>query len=207
MKQRQHRRILAATLAGGALLLTGCAVPGQEGSPASAVEYHDEVITNERVADLFSAWTNEAHVTVDRRSVVTLELLREPLLERVDELGVSYSRDTINQIADVLKQQAGVEGVASDELVDAVEASFLVATYVTTPQGSEILAEIVTSIGDDAVSSTRTGEWSEEEFTRTVEIATPMALEKAQAGDVRWIADMSVTKAFVDVDQPWVAGE
>ncbi|GMA35000.1 hypothetical protein [Demequina litorisediminis] len=73
MTESRRRRALGAAVLGSALLLAGCAVPGQEGSPGVAAASEQTTLTSARVAELYDAWAFEAHKPIPRDQVVTLE--------------------------------------------------------------------------------------------------------------------------------------
>ncbi|MDE0573778.1 hypothetical protein ON058_10185 [Demequina sp. B12] len=207
MTTPRRRRSLAGALAATAIVLTGCAVPGQEGSPASAVEIDDTVITNDRVADLYQAWTTEGHVSIDRRAVITLEVLREPMLEQIADLGLTYSREDLYNLASALKVSEGVEGEPSEELVDGLEAAYLLSAFAILDTTGEAIADMSNHIATEAVTSNRTGEWDEVAFAESLALVAPTALNKAQAGEATWMTEFSGANGFVDADEPWIAGE
>lgn len=204
-----RRRAMVAALAGAALLMTGCAVPGQEGRPGSAVEFHDsgrDAITNARVAELSDAW-DEAGVTLNRRQIITLELLREPLRDAASDIGLQYSRSTMESQAQLLLQTQGAEGEPSEALVDNVEAAFLLAGFTFLPQDSSVLHAIAAQIEDDAVLSIRSGDFTADQLIASVAEVAPAAADLANQGQPVWFVALGSVDGMTDIDTPWVASE
>ncbi|WP_062078000.1 hypothetical protein [Demequina globuliformis] len=203
----RRRRALAAALAGTAVVLTGCAVPGQDGSPSTAVSYQDTDISNERVSDLYTAWTSQGHVSVTRRGVLTLEVMREPMLDNLERLGIQYSRDYMEDLAAELMRSEAVEGQPTEELVDGVEAAYLMGAYGLADTTGTLLPEIAQSVEDEAVTSTRTGDFSEAELITTLNLVMPSASNRLNMSDPLWITEFTGVNAFVEPDEDWIASE
>lgn len=203
----RRRRAAVGAFAAGALILTGCTVPGQEGAPSTAVEYEGATITNERVSDLYNAWTQEGHANITRRGVATLEVLREPMLDHVLDAGLGYSRDGIEDLAAQLKTNAGVEGAPSDEFVDGLESAYLLGLLSLTDQTGEQIRAIATDVEESAVASPRTGDFSTSELVSTVGLVSPAATNRINANDPGWVLEFSGVNAFVEPDADWIASE
>lgn len=202
-----HRRALVA-VAVAALAVTGCTVPGQDGPAGVAASFPDgrDPITTARVAELSTAW-EDTGLPVGRQSVVTLEILREPLLEAAPEIGLDYSRDVAEQQAELLLERRGIESEASEALLDNLEAAFLLAGFTFLPEDATALMAIADQIEQDAVTSPRTGDFTTEALIASITEVAPLAVEAANQGEPVWFAVMSGVNAFEFESAPWTSGE
>ncbi|WP_061961672.1 hypothetical protein [Demequina flava] len=203
----RRRRAAVGALAGSAIVLTGCTVPGQDGAASSAIEYDSTTISNERVSELYDAWTQEGHVNITRRGVITLEVMREPMLENVDALGIGYSRDFVEGLGEELKATEGVEGAPSEDLIDGLEAAYLLGAFALLDQTGEQLSTMAADLTENSVSSPRTGDFSEPELVNTLNLVAPAATNRLNSGDRLWLTEFTGVNAFVEPDEDWIASE
>lgn len=140
-----------------------------------------------------------------RRSVVTTELLREPLLEKVDELELPYHRTMTEQQAQALLQSHGITGEPSEALVDAVEGTFLVALFGLAPELKEVLADVAGQVEAEAATSPRTGEFSATRFMSSVETAHEQANVLYSQGMPVWFIAFRDVNGFTVAGAEWLA--
>lgn len=202
-----RHRALSGALAGAALLLAGCAVPGQAGAPGTAAAFHGEALTNDRVTQLQEAWQDEAAAPASRRNVITLELMREPLAAATDQIGYEYHRSQAEQQAELVLQTQGIEDEPSEALVDAMEASFLIAAFTLLPEDTSVLQSVAEEVEADAATSQRSGQFSAEAFMTTAAQAVQVATQEANAGSPTWVVNFNTVNGLVPADAPWLATE
>lgn len=207
MKMSVRRRVLSGLLAGAAVLLAGCAVPGQPAGPGAAAAYEGETLTNARVTSLQEAWDEEAGESAGRRNVITLELMREPLLAATDEIGYDYHRTLAVQQAKLLLRMQGINAEPSEELVDGVEAAFLLAAFMLIPEDTSVLQSIAEQVEADAVTSPRSGDFSAERFMETAQQTLQVATDQANQGSPTWFVTMTNVNGLSAADSPWLANE
>lgn len=202
-----RRRILAGVLVGASLALVGCTVPGQPAPAGAAAAFEDTTISNEAISAQLSAWQDEAGQAVTRRSVVTTELFREPLLEIVDELELTYHRSMAEQQARAVLQSQGLTGEPSEELVDAVEATFLVAVFALAPELKELLGAVAAQIEADAATSPRVGEFSAARFMASVDTAHEQANSLFNQNVPVWFIAFRDVNGFTVAGAEWLASD
>lgn len=200
-----RRRILAGVLVGASLALVGCTVPGQPAPAGAAAVFENTTISNETVSAQYTAWQDEAAQVTTRRSVVTTELLREPLLELADELELTYHRSMAEQQARAVLQAQGLTGEPSEALVDAVEATFLVALFGLAPELKELLGAVAAQIEADAATSPRAGEFSAELFMNSVDAAHEQANGLYSQGVPVWFIAFRDVNGFAVAGAEWLA--
>lgn len=200
-----RRRILAGVLVGASFALAGCTVPGQPAPAGAAAVYEDTTISNEAVSAQHAAWQDEASQATARRSVVTTELFREPLLELVDELELTYHRSMAEQQALALLQMQGLEDEPSEDLVDAVEATFLMAVFGLAPEMEEVLGQIAQDIEADAATSPRAGEFNAEQFMETIVSSREEANALYGQGMPVWFIAFRNVNGFTAAGAEWLA--
>lgn len=202
-----HRRILAAVLVGAAFALGGCAVPGQPAPAGAAAAFEDTTISNETISSQYSAWRDEGDQGVTRRSVVTTELLREPLLQRAEEVGLQYHRSTAQRHAQVLLQMQGSKEAPSEALVDAFESALLVAHFALDPQLHATLAEVAQEIEAHAATSPRVGDFSAERFMASVDTAHQQANSLFSQNMPVWFIAFRNVNGFGLAGAEWFAAD
>lgn len=200
-----RRRLIAGVLVGAALALAGCTVPGQPAPAGAAAAYEDVTILNEHVGELYSAWSTEAAQSTSRRSVVTVELLREPLLAQAEELEIPYHRSMAEQQAQLLLQLRGVDGAPSEALVDAVEGAFMIAVFALAPELHDILRGIAAQVEADAAISPRTGDFSAALFMDSVAVAHEQAVNLANQNMPAWFVAFRTVNGFTVAGAEWLA--
>lgn len=202
-----RHRVLSGVLAGAAVLLAGCAVPGQPAGPGAAAVYEGETLSNERIVALQEAWEDEAAEPAGRRNVITLELMREPLLAATDQIGYEYHRTMAVQQAQMVLRVQGIQGEPSEELVDAIEGAFLLAAFTLVPEDTSVLQSVAEQVEAEAVVSPRSGEFSAEQFMATAYQAVEIATQEANQGSPVWFVNFNDVNGLVTPESPWLATE
>lgn len=198
-------RSRAAVLGAAAVMLTltACAPPGQDGDPGVAATYDGTVITNAQLDATYQAWVEETknQDTANRRQVLTIELLREPLLEAAKDQGYPITKATAKTFADQWLTMKGQTAQASEELVLATQGviALMVVAY-NDPTFGELRA-ISDKVAAEASVSPRSGEYSTDALIASVQAAMKSA-EDQQLGQFSYTAFQNVS-AFVDADRPW----
>lgn len=207
MNMSVRRRVLSGVLAGAALLLAGCAVPGQPAAPGAAAVIEGQTITNDRVQVLQEAWSDEAAAPASRRSVITLELMREPLIAATEQIGFDYHRTQAVQQAQLVLRMQGIQDEPSEAMVDAVEATFLLAAFTLLPEDTSVLQSVAEQVEADAETSARSGLFSAAEFMTSVQTAAQYATDEANQGSPVWFVKFNTVNGFTAPDLPWLATE
>ncbi len=198
-----RRRTFAALLAALAIALTGCTVPGQAGAPGVAAKLDGITVTNERVNELSDAWRHDAVEPTGRKNVITLELLREPLLAQMVELELPYHRTQSQQQAETALRMQGVNEAPSEALVDAVEGAFLIAVFAATPELQGNLQDVAHDVEANAVLSPRSGKFSAQAFLDSLQPAFETANNLANQGYPTWALAFNRANGLVAYDAPW----
>lgn len=198
-----RRRAFAALLVGVAIALTGCTVPGQAGAAGVAAVLDETVVTNEHVNELTQAWRNDAAEPTGRSNVITLELMREPLLQQMAEYELPYHRSQAEQQAQLLLRMQGEKEPPSEALVDAVEGAFLVAIFYVSPNLQEALQNTAYEVEANAVLSPRSGQFSADAFLRSLTPAFETANNLAMQGSPVWAMAFNRVNGLVENDAPW----
>lgn len=207
MKMSIRHRALAGVLAGAAVLLAGCAMPGSEGAPGTAAAFEGRVISNERVTTLQDVWRDEAGSSASRNNVVTLELMREPLIVATDQIGFDYHRSQARQQAQLVMRVQGVDAEPSEDLVDAMESAFLLAAFTLLPEDTSVLESVAQQVEEEAAVSPRSGEFSAAVFLTSAQSAMDAATAEANQGSPVWVVSFSSVTGMVPPDAPWLASE
>lgn len=202
-----RRRILAGVLAGASLALAGCTVPGQPAPAGAAATYENTTISNEIISAQMSAWQDEAGQVTNRRAVVTAELLREPLLEVVEELDLTYHRSMSERQARAVLQANGVTDEPSEAMVDAVEATFLVAVFGLAPELTDILLAVAAEVEAQAITSPRVGEFSAQRFVESLGVAHEQASTLASQEMPVWFIAFREVNGFTVAGAEWLASD
>lgn len=200
-----RRRVLAGVLVGASFALAGCTVPGQPAPAGAAAAYENTTISNERVGALSAAWSDEANQPTTRRSVVTVELLREPLLEQMAQLDLQYHRSMAERQAATLLQMQGLQPDPSEELVDAVEGAFALAVFALAPELQETLREVVEQVEAEAATSPRTGNFSADLFMQSLDPARTQAADLSSQGMPTWFVAFRSVSGFTIAGSEWLA--
>lgn len=207
MTESRRRRALGAAVLGSALVLAGCAVPGQPQAPAVAAAAAQTTLTNAEVTDLYDAWAYEAHQPVTRQQAVTLELMRQPMLDRIDELGLQYSRFSMEQAAAQVKSTEEVAGEPSEALVDGFEATYLIAAFTMIPEDDSLMREIAEEVAATTTVSPREGDFDVDQLLASIAEVSETAASMATAGQPAWFTEFNVANMFVAGGQEWLASE
>lgn len=207
MKLSVRHRVLSGILAGAAVLLAGCAVPGQSAAPGTAAAYDGTTLTNERIAALETAWDEEAAEPAGRRNVITLELMREPLLAATDQIDYEYHRTMAVQQAQLALRMQGVDAEPSEDFVDAIESAFLLAAFTLIPEDTSVLQSVAEQVEAEAVLSPRSGEFNADQFMATTAAAVEVATQEANQGSPIWFVNFNNVNGLVPPESPWLATE
>lgn len=201
------RRALAGAVAGSALLLAGCAVPGQPVAPGAAAELDGTTLTNERVSTLYDVWLEDIGAPANRRQVITVELMRQALLEETDQIDFAYARSVSRQQAEALLEINGVTGDPSEDLVDAVEGSLLIAAFSVLTEDMSVIQSVAEQVEAEAVTSPRTGTFSAAAFMQSLTVTAEKATAAAQQGQPSWYLEFNDVTGLVEPDSPWIVSE
>lgn len=202
-----RHRVLSGVLAGTAMLLAGCAVPGQPAPPGAAAVYEGHTVTNQRVSMLEDAWSDEAAEPAGRRNVITLELMREPLAAATGQINYEYHRTQAVQQAKAVLRAQGVQTEPSEALVDAIEAALLLAAFTLLPEDLSALQSVAEQVEAEAATNPRTGDFSAEAFMASAQQAVQLATATANQGSPVWFVKFSTVNGLTDPDAPWLATE
>ena len=202
-----RRRAIAGALAGSALLLAGCAVPGQPAAAGTAAELDGVVLTNDHVSELYDVWIEDIGAPANRRQVITLELMRGALLDATDQIDFDYTRSISRAQAEGLLELQGVTDDPSEDLIDAVEASLLIAAFTVLTEDTSVIASVAQQVEADAVTNARTGTFSADAFMQSLEITAQKATAAAQEGQPSWFLEFNDVVGLVESDSPWIVSE
>ncbi|WP_297083980.1 hypothetical protein [uncultured Demequina sp.] len=204
---RLNRRAAAGAVAGSALLLAGCAVPGQPGQAGTAAEVDGTVITNQQVSDLYDVWLEDIGSPANRRQVITLEMMREPLAARADEIEFEHVRAQARAQAEGFLSLQGSTAEPTEEMVDAFEGALLLAAFTVLPEDTSVIESVAHEVEASAVTSGRTGEFSADAFMQSLTVTAEKAVAAAQQGVAAWFLEYNDVVGLVEPDSPWIASE
>jgi hypothetical protein len=202
-----RRHALAGVLAGSTLVLTACAVPGQPANPGTAARLDDTVITNAQVSDLYDVWLEDIGAPANRRQVITLELMRQPLIDAADQVDFDYSRSLARTQAQSLLDFKGITSDPSEAMIDAVEGSILLAAFTVLTEDTSVIESVAAQVEADAITSARTGTFSADAFMQSLDLTTQKASEAAQQGQPTWFLEFNDVVGLLEPDVPWVVSE
>ncbi|MFV0633800.1 hypothetical protein [Demequina sp.] len=202
-----RRRYLLGALAGSAVMLTGCAVPGQPVAANIAAERGDMVLTNQEVDALADAWTFATDREISRREIISLELLREPLAAATDQIGFDYTRSDARLYAEMLMEEKGETGEPSEELIDVMEGSLLVAAFTVLPTDLSAITAVAQDVEADAVTDTRAGSFEADGYIELLSQVATIATNAASAGETYWFLLFAGAPGLYDEDVAWIASE
>ena len=170
---RRYRQLLAATTAAAALALSGCAVPGQDGSPGLAAEWGADQVTTARLDSVYQAWVDdtEARDVANRRQVLTVELMRPRLLAAMADAGVPLPPQTQFDLAEQWLRFQGLGTEPSQEMVDQVGAIYAITYFAYTEPDFATLTALAEDAEANSVVSPRSGDFSAEVFLESVAVA------------------------------------
>jgi len=199
-----HARSRLIVAAAGALVLAGCAVPGQDAAAGTAAEYHGTTVTNEQVDATFAAWAedSEGRLVSTRDEALTMELLHDDLLAASAELGYAIYTSDARNLATQWFVGLGITETPSDALVHSFESQFAL-TVLAYNDGTEQLTAIIESAEADAAVSPRAGQIDPEAFLAAVANAKAEA-DQTQLGQMSFIPFQHVS-AFSDAGASWQA--
>lgn len=204
---RLNRRAIAGAVAGSALLLAGCAVPGQPAQAGTAAVLDGTVLTNDRVSTLYDVWIEDIGNPANRRQVITIELMREPLAAATDQIDLDYTRSQSRAQAQAILDLQGATGEPSEEMVDAVEGALLLAAFTVIPEDTSVIAGIAQEVEAEAVTNPRTGTFSADAFMASLVETGQRATAAAQQGVPSWFLEFNDVVGLVESDSPWIVSE
>lgn len=207
MTHPRLRRLLTASVTAAALVLAGCAVPGQEGAPGVAAQYDGRTVTNERVNEVHQAWVTDTEgvsVPSQRRSIITIEVIGPRAIAAAEEAGFPISDSEATAFAEQWIDAAEVDREPSPALVETVHAIFAIAVLAVL--GSEddftILREIVAEVESEAVFSPRAGEFSSDLFFQSINDSIDQAISQ-QLGPLFFTPFLNVN-GLAEPAAPWI---
>ncbi|WP_144276293.1 hypothetical protein [Demequina sp. NBRC 110053] len=201
-----HRRSLVAAVC-GALVLAGCAVPGQPAPAGVAAELDGVQLTNSEVTALSDAWLEDIGAPADRRQVITLEMMREPLLAATDQIDLEYTRSQSRQQAEALLELQGVTTEPSEEMVDAVEGALMIAAFTVLPADTSVIQSVAEQVEADATTNARTGSFSTDAFMESLVVTAEKAAAAAQQGQPAWFLEFNDVVGLTEPDASWIVSE
>jgi len=204
---RLNRRLLAGAVAGSALLLAGCAVPGQPAQAGTAAEVDGTVLTNEHVSALYDVWLEEIGNPANRRQVITMEMMREPLAAHAEEIEFQHTRAQARAQAEGFLSLQGVSEEPSEDLVDAFEAALLLAAFTVLPEDTSVIQSVAEEVEATAVTNSRTGDFSAEAFMQSLTVTSEKAVAAANQGVPAWFLEFNDVVGLVEPESPWIASE
>ncbi|MEX0913844.1 MAG: hypothetical protein WDZ57_02715 [Demequina sp.] len=207
MTQPRLRHLFAATVSALALTLVGCAVPGQEAAPGVAAQYDGRTVTNAHVDEVYEAWVTDSQgivVPIQRRSIITIELLGPTLIAESEAQGFLISDSAATDLAREWISLMGGQGEPSPQTVESVRAIFAlgVLSVLGTEDGNATLTQIAEDVEANAVFSPRSGEFSVDLFLQSVTDATDWAISQ-QLGSYFYTAYLDVN-GLVEPASPWI---
>ncbi|PKQ25828.1 MAG: hypothetical protein CVT64_07215 [Actinobacteria bacterium HGW-Actinobacteria-4] len=204
MTQPRLRRVLAVAVAAAALSLAACAPPGQEGQPGVAAVYNGTTFTNSDLDAVHEAWrvgTNGNDVP-RRQQILTIELMREPAIEAVRELGYTFSDQEISALAAQWLEYLRVDAEPTGEFALAVEGVYAIAALVALDPSMQVIYGIAVDVEESAVLSPRSGSFTANAFMKSVEDARTAAI--AQDLGSRFYIEFQHVNGFERVATPWI---
>lgn len=200
---RPRAAVLGAALV--TLALTACAPPGQPGEPGVAATYEGTDITNVAVDAIQQAWLDDTkgQDVANRRQILTIELLRDDLLAKCEELGYPVAMSTAETYADQWIMFKGQQGEASDETILATQG--ILALYIVAFSDPTLatLAEISDKAEAGVVASPRSGTYSTEALLGDVKTAMQNAEDKNLGSQFSYTEFQNVA-AFTVSDREWI---
>lgn len=200
---RPRAAVLGAALV--SLALTACAPPGQPGDPGVAATYEGTDVTNVQVDAIQRAWLDDTkgQDVANRRQILTIELLRDDLLAKCEELGYPIALSTAETYADQWIMFKGETGEASDEMILATQG--ILALYVVAFSDPTLasLAEISDRAAESVVASPRSGTYSTEALLSDVQTAMQNAEDKGLGSQFSYTEFQNVS-AFTVQDRAWI---
>lgn len=192
-----------AALLTAALLLTGCAVTGQEANPDVAATYNGNVITNTE-ADAAAQALVGMSAAPHPGEEITLLLLAPTALEYAAEAG--RTQDPAAGPSEVQLWMAANKGEILEATPDQVEVVAIVqaiAFMLSEEEGVLALTELAVDIEAHAVVSPEYGDFSAETFLASAKSAIDTAQKRGETlGPVAYMV-------FKDINgfSPWAATE
>ena len=168
MKISRFRALALVTVA--ALVLGGCAAPGQ-GQPGVAAVFHDRVITNANIEAL-RAGLNDLYSGPNAGEDVTLLLIGPEVVALADQLGLGLTDAQLKSEAELWIAYATQGQVTPTtispgaiEIVRVVEAINLL---MHNADGELALIKLVTDVEANTVASPRYGKFTLKNFTTSI---------------------------------------
>jgi hypothetical protein len=189
-----------------ALVLTGCAVPG-EGSPSVAAIYRDRVITNADVDDL-SVTLAALGSQPDPAQDLTLLLIGQEAVTIAESLGVSISDDIARQDALLWMYVEGSDLTEPTPAVLEVTREVLsIAVIASDPQGSLALMSLVQDVQANTVANPRYGTFTLEHFSSSIQdISDFLTQGSSHLGPAEFVAFVNVDGFSAGARPEWITG-
>lgn len=199
---RPRAAVLGAVVV--SLALTACAPPGQPAAAGVAASYEGTDVTNARVDDIYESWLNgtKGQDVANRRQILTVEVLREDLLAKCEELGYPVQWSTAEQYADQWIQFKGQQGEADDNMIEATQGILALWIVAYTDPTFANLREVSDNVEASIVASHRSGAYSTDALIDSVQLAMQTAENKQLGGQFSY-TEFQNASAFVDEDRPW----
>lgn len=199
---RPRAAVLGAAIV--ALAVTACAPPGQPANPGVAANYEGSDVTNVHIDNVSQAWLDDTkgQDVANRRQILTIELLRDDLLAKCEELGYPVTLGTAEQYANNWIMFTGQQGEASDEVIAATQGIVALWIVVYTDPTFGNLREISDHVAKSAVVSPRSGAYSTDDLIASVQAAMQTAEDKQLGSQFGYIEFQNVS-AFGDEDRAW----
>lgn len=195
-----------AILAACALVLTGCAVPGQGGAPGVTATYAGETVTSAHLDALAAAWEEDSdgNVIFDRRQLATLEVLGPEALVAAEAAAYPITVGDAKIFAQAWFEYVGVtDPEVSDQVAESMRD--LLAIYVLSfgEDTQATLTDIAARVEDQGVFSPRVGEFTATALTESIAAAQTSATNTG-LGNYSFIAYAQVS-GFSPTTADWAA--
>ena len=200
---RVNRRI--ALCAAALLALTGCASTGADGNAGEMVRYGEHTLSSGDIEAVFNMWVDETEGTdvANRLQIATLEILRDDLLAKAEEVGAPVIRADAQTYAQLWLDFKGIQGTPSEEMVDAVEPVLALAALAYQPNGFELLRDLALNAEGKIVANPRIGRFDTGVFLENVNQAVTSADRQMLQG-FSFTAFQNVV-GFAEADTPWTS--
>lgn len=194
------RVALAALLVLG---LAGCAIPGQELDPGTAMIVEGREVTFDQIDATYDSWlqSTQGKVKVTRRQVATIEAIREPVLAAaqptLDQLNFEL---TDSFVRDRAREWYSLQGIPnaeiSDHVLEAVRVVLALNIVVQNDPDGMTTVGVIQQVESSIVASPRLGEFDLQRFFDSLIQALQKA-DRDQLGQFSYTTLVSVD-GFVD---------
>jgi hypothetical protein len=169
-----------------------------------AATYEGTDVTNVQVDAIYQAWLDgtQGQDVANRRQILTIEVLRDDLLAKSEELGYPVAWSTAETYANQWIQFKGQQGEAADEMISATQG--ILALYIIAY--SDPTLETLRALSDTAalsiIASPRSGAYSTDALLNSVQAAIQSAEDK-QLGSQFSYTEFQNVSAFTDAENDW----